>query len=137
MAVNSSFRSFVLDQLSRVTTGVRSRSMFGGVGIYARDVFFALIDGDTLYLKVDDTNRADFEARGLGPFRPFGEDGETMQYYALDESLLEDLDALRQWTDKAIAVALSKKTAKRKAASKSRPRASTKKTGKPRPKKRT
>ena len=113
--------------------------MFGGVGIYARDVFFALIDtdGDTLYLKTDDTNRADFEARGLGPFRPFGEGGETMQYYALDESLLEDLDALRQWTDKAIAVALSKKTAKRKAVAKSRPRTSTKKTGKPQAKKRT
>jgi DNA transformation protein and related proteins len=87
MAVNDSFRSFVLDQLSRVTTGVRSRSMFGGVGIYARDVFFALIDGDTLYLKVDDTNCGDFGARGLAPFRPFGDDGEVMQYYALDESI--------------------------------------------------
>lgn len=116
MAVNPSFRSFVLDQLSRVTTGVRSRSMFGGVGIYARDVFFALIDGDTLYLKVDDTNRGDFEARGLGPFRPFGEGGEVMQYYALDESILEDLDELRRWCDKAIAVAFSKKAAKKKAA---------------------
>jgi DNA transformation protein len=109
MAVNSSFRSFVLDQLSRVVSGVRSRSMFGGVGIYGRDVFFALIAGDTLYLKVDDTNRADFEARGLGPFRPFGEDGEVMQYYALDESILEDLDELRRWCEKAIAVAASKK----------------------------
>ena len=73
MAVNESFRSFVLDQLSRVATGVRSRSMFGGVGIYSGDLFFALIDGDTLYLKVGDSNRGDFEARGLGPFRPFGD----------------------------------------------------------------
>ena len=87
--------------------------MFGGVGLYSGDTFFALIAGDTLYLKVDDSNRPDFEARGLGPFRPYGEDGEVMQYYALDESTLEDLDELRAWADKAIAVAKSKKAAKR------------------------
>jgi DNA transformation protein len=120
MAVNNSFRSFVLDQLSRVVTDVRSRSMFGGVGIYSGDVFFALIDGETLYLKVDDTNRGDFEARGLGPFRPFGETGEVMQYYAVDESILEELEELRRWCDKAIAVAVSKKAAKRKPAAKRR-----------------
>jgi len=87
--------------------------MFGGVGLYSGDTFFALIAGDTVYLKVDDSNRADFEARGLGPFRPYGEGGETMQYYALEESTLEDLDELRVWADKAIAVAKSKKGAKR------------------------
>jgi len=135
MAVTSSFRSFVLDQLSRVVRGVRSRSMFGGVGIYAGDVFFALIDGDTLYLKVGDTNRGDFEARGLGPFRPFGEGGEVMQYYALDESIFEDLDELRRWCEKAIAVAVSKKAGKRKAAAK-RGKASAKKAGTTRAKKR-
>jgi DNA transformation protein and related proteins len=87
--------------------------MFGGVGLYSGDTFFALIAGDTLYLKVDDSNRSDFEARGLGPFRPYGEDGEVMQYYALDESTLEDLDELREWTGKAIAVAKAKKAARR------------------------
>jgi TfoX/Sxy family transcriptional regulator of competence genes len=118
MAVNASFRSFVLDQLSRVVPGVRPRAMFGGVGVYSRDVFFALMAGDTLYLKVDDTNRGDFEARGLGPFRPFGEHGEVMSYYAVDESILEDLDELRQWCEKAIAVGLSKKTKPRQVTAK-------------------
>ena len=87
--------------------------MFGGVGLYSGDTFFALIAGDTLYLKVDDSNRPDFEARGLGPFRPYGEDGEVMQYYALDEGTLEDLDELRAWAGKAIAVAKAKKAARR------------------------
>jgi peptidoglycan-N-acetylglucosamine deacetylase len=36
--------------------------MFGGVGLCRRSRFFALIAGDTLYLKVDDTTRADYEA---------------------------------------------------------------------------
>lgn len=109
MPVNDSFRTFVLDQLGRVAPKIRARSMFGGVGIYSADVFFAVIDEDWLYLKVDDTNRADFEARGLKPFQPFGEGGEVMQYYQVSEELLDDPDELRGWVDKAIAVALAKR----------------------------
>lgn len=79
--------------------------MFGGMGIYSDNVFFALIAGDVLYLKVDDITRPDFEAIGMGPFRPFGETGEVMQYYEVSADILEDADALKAWTEKAIAVA--------------------------------
>ena len=109
MPVSPSFRTFVLDQLGRVVPRVRAKSMFGGVGIYADELFFALIADDTLYLKVDDTNRADFEARGMGPFRPYGEGGEVMQYYQVPDDALEDPDALRSWAEKAMAVAGRKK----------------------------
>jgi DNA transformation protein len=109
MPVNPSFRTFVLDQLSQIVPGIRARSMFGGVGIYAGDLFFALVDDDMLYFKVDDSNRSDFEARGMGPFRPYGEGGEIMQYYQVSEDLLEDVEALREWANKAIAVARRKK----------------------------
>lgn len=105
MAVSSSYREFVLDALGRVATGVRARNMFGGVGLYAGEFFFALIDNDTLYLKVDDGNRADFERRGMGPFRPFGEGGEVMQYYELPAELLEEPDELHRWVERAVAVA--------------------------------
>lgn len=111
MAVSPTFRTYVLDQLGRVATGIRSRGMFGGVGIYSGDVFFALIDDDTLYLKVDDGNRPDFEAAGMGPFRPFGEGGEVMQYYEVPAELLEGGEQLGTWVEKAIEVA---RRAKRK-----------------------
>jgi len=88
--------------------------MFGGVGIYAGDVFFALIADDTLYLKVDDFNRPAFEERGMGPFRPYGEEGETMGYYELPADVLEDAEALRPWAETAIAAARRKKTKGRK-----------------------
>jgi len=107
--VSSSFRTFVIDQLSRVIPRVRARSMFGGVGIYASDRFFALIADDTLYLKVDESNRPDFEARGMGPFRPYAGHGEVMQYYEVPGDLLDDPEALRPWAEKAIAVAGRKK----------------------------
>jgi DNA transformation protein len=110
MSVNGTFRTFVLDQLSRVMPAIRARSMFGGVGIYEGDLFFALIAEDTVYFKVDDSNRPDFEARGMGPFRPYGETGEVMQYYALADDVLDDVDALRLWADKAVAVARRART---------------------------
>jgi DNA transformation protein len=79
--------------------------MFGGVGIYADELFFALIADDGLYFKVDDSTRGDFEARGSGPFQPYGEDGETMGYYRVPEDLLEDPEELRAWAERAIEVA--------------------------------
>jgi len=110
MAVSSSFRTFVLEQLSRVIPRIRARSMFGGVGIYAGDLFFALIADDTLYFKVDDSNRPDFEAAGMGPFLPYGDERDKMQYYQVPADLLDDPDALRPWAEKSIAVAAKKKT---------------------------
>jgi DNA transformation protein len=105
MAVSPSFKTFVIEQLGRRVQGVRGRSMFGGVGIYAGELFFALIADDTLYFKVDDSNRPAFEDRGMDPFRPYGEGGEVMQYYRVPEELLEDPETLGEWADKAIAVA--------------------------------
>ena len=105
MPVSASFRTFVVDQLSRVLPAIRARPMFGGVGLYAGGVFFALIDDDTVYFKVDDSTRPDFVARGMPPFRPYGETAEVMQYYAVAEDLLDDTDALGPWAEKAVAVA--------------------------------
>lgn len=114
MSVTPSFRSYVLDQLGRVTPNVRARSMFGGVGIYGGDLFFAVIDEDTVYFKVDDQTRPDFEARGMGPFQPMGPDGGSMQYYRLPEDILEDPEPLSLWVQGALGVALRKRRPKRK-----------------------
>ena len=113
MPVSDSYREFVLDQLGRVLTAVRARRMFGGVGLYAGDRFFALIDDDVLYFKVDDGNRAAFEARSMGPFMSFGPGGEVMQYYEVPADVLEDSDLLREWADGAVAVAERARKGKR------------------------
>jgi DNA transformation protein len=115
MGVSPSFKTFVVDQLARGVQGIRARSMFGGVGIYAGELFFALIADDILYFKVDQSNRPDFEARGMGPFRPYGDDGEVMQYYQVPDDLLEDPEALGLWADKAIGVARRAKGQRRSA----------------------
>jgi DNA transformation protein and related proteins len=113
MAVSPGYQTFVLDQLRRVLPGVRAKRMFGGVGLYADELFFALLDDDALYLKVDDATRPDFERRGLRPFQPFGEGSAAMQYYQLPEDLLEDPEALRPWAEGAVDVARRAETKKR------------------------
>jgi DNA transformation protein len=87
---------------------------FGGVGLYCQGLFFALIDDDTLYLKVDDATRADFERLGSQPFRPYGDDSHTMQYYELPAAVLEDREAVRPWVDLALGAARRKVAGKRK-----------------------
>jgi DNA transformation protein len=122
MAVSPEYREFVLEQLGRVAP-VTARSMFGGVGIYQNGLFFALMDDDSLYFKVDDTNRPDFEAVGSGPFNPGGDPSMVMQYYLVPEELVEDPDRLRPWMDAAVNVALRARARKRPA-SKPKPKKS-------------
>lgn len=103
MPVSPEYRDWILEQL-RQTGTVTARSMFGGTGLYLDGLFFALIDDDVLYLKVDDTNRPDFTAAGSGPFRPYG-DERAMQYYEVPGDVLEDPAALAVWAGKAVDVA--------------------------------
>jgi DNA transformation protein len=111
MPVTPSYRAYVLEQLNRAVPPVRARAMFGGVGLYAADVFFALIADDALYVRTDDATRPAFESLGMPPFRPFDEHGPVMSYYQLPEEILENSDALRDWVDRAIA---SARTARRR-----------------------
>jgi DNA transformation protein len=79
--------------------------MFGGAGLYFEDLFFGIIADDVLYFKVDDSNRADYEAEGMGPFKPFPDKIEVMQYYEVPIDVLENKNTLREWAEKAVIVA--------------------------------
>lgn len=112
MAVTPSFQTFVLEQLARIAPAPRAKPMFRGVGIYAGERFFALIADDVLYLKADALTRDEFVAAGMAPFRPFGEDAQVMQYYAVSADLLEDTEALEPWVTRALAAADRKRRPK-------------------------
>ena len=97
------FEQFVLDQLSDLG-GVRSKKMFGGVGLYCDDVFFGIIARDDLYLKVDETTREDYEAAKSRPFKPYPDRTGTMQYYQVPLDVLESAPELTRWARKAVRV---------------------------------
>lgn len=105
--VTADFRDFALEQLRRATpVAVTHRAMFGGVGVYADGLFFALMAEDVLYFKVDDRTRGSFEARGMGPFLPYDDPARPMRgYWQLPGEVLEDPAELEPWVADAIAVA--------------------------------
>lgn len=97
MTVSASFRDYVQEQLTALGR-VSSRRMFGAVGLYCDGQFFGLIDDDVLYLKVDDRNRGEYEARGMQPFRPYRDRPErSMSYYQAPVEVLEDAAVLVRW----------------------------------------
>jgi DNA transformation protein and related proteins len=108
MPVTDSFVEFVLEQLDAVVGPIAPKRMFGGVGLYAGDLFFALLAGDVLYLKADDSTRGPLEAAGARPFRPYPDrpsGGGTMQYYSVPAAILEDRDELTAWAIRSVAIA--------------------------------
>jgi DNA transformation protein and related proteins len=107
MPVSSDYLNYVLEQLAGLG-GVAARRMFGGVGLYCEELFFGLIDNDTLYLRVNDDNRADYTARGMGQFRPYADRPEiSMTYYEIPAEILEDPAQLVVWAQRSVAAALA------------------------------
>lgn len=104
MSVSESFLTFVLEQLGSVRE-VAHRRMFGGVGLYAGESFFAVIDNDTLFFKVDDTTRPAFKKHRMPAFAPMPGKPPMEGYYQVPPSVLEDAGALGEWAKEAIGVA--------------------------------
>jgi DNA transformation protein and related proteins len=103
LRVSSGFRDFILGQLAGVPD-LKAKAMFGGIGLYSGDVFFGILAADVLYLKVGDTNRADFERAGATPFEPYAE-RKSMTYYNVPAPVLEHAGDLAQWAARSIQVA--------------------------------
>jgi DNA transformation protein and related proteins len=82
---------------------VRCRRMFGGRGIYAGDVMFALEAGGEIYLKTDDASRAAFEAAGSRPFA-YEKDGRAVatSYWRLPDGALDDPSEASRWARLAL-----------------------------------
>jgi DNA transformation protein len=116
MANRASYIEFLVEHLSSLGE-ITTRRLFGGNSLYCNGTVFALVARDTLYLKADDANRREFEARRLEPLHPFGDESKSMGYYQAPAELFEDADALRHWGEGAVAAGLrasQKKPGRRK-----------------------
>ena len=103
-SMTNGYTQFVLDQLAGLGQ-LRVRRMFGGAGIYCDETFFAIAYHETLYLKVDDINRALFLQAGCAAFKPFPNRSTTLQYYAVPAAVLEESHLLCDWARGALAAA--------------------------------
>jgi DNA transformation protein len=133
MPVQPQFLDYMLEQLARVDS-LRWRRMFGAVGLYSGDLFFGLIDDDTVYFKADPGTSAPYRARNMPRFMPLADSVDSDRgYFQVPADVLEDAEELLAWARPAISVALAAHAAK--LARKVKPKAKTRAAGKTSPRK--
>ena len=98
---DASFLAFVLDQLDGLS-GIESRPMFGGHGLYREGAFFAIVYGGRLYFRTSEATRPEYEAHGMKRFRP-SERQTLTSYYEVPASVLEDRTEVSRWALAALA----------------------------------
>jgi DNA transformation protein and related proteins len=105
VAVDKDYLAWVLEQLSGAG-GISIRRMFGAIGLYRGDVFFAIISDGSLYFKVGDSNRAEYDSRHMPRFRPYRDRPElSMTYYEVPADVIEDPEECVAWALRSVAAA--------------------------------
>lgn len=113
MAVNDSYRDFVLEQLEHFGP-ITAKKMFGGIGLFFDGLMFGLIAKDVMYLKTDDSNRAEYEKASMVPFKPFEDKPMLMPYYEVPGDILENKVELVRWARTAWEIARNKPPVKKR-----------------------
>lgn len=108
MAVNQEYLLFIQDQLSMIEA-IETKKMFGGIGFFKEGLMFGMIAKDTFRLKVDQSNQADFEARGSGPLVSSTSKKRSMPYWEVPEEVINDRSELARWATKSFQIALQNK----------------------------
>ena len=82
---------------------ISHRKMFGGAGIYAEGVMFALVLADEIMIKATGPFAEDLEARGSTPF-VYEAKGKSskMSYWRLPESAFDDPDEALTLAQRAV-----------------------------------
>ena len=102
MAANAEFVRYIEELLAPLGFLGACR-FFGGHAISCRGQQFAWIIGSTLYLRVSDATRAEFEAHGAHPFKYMTKKCEVTvrKFYTAPEFLLDDPEQLLLWSRRA------------------------------------
>lgn len=82
------------------------RRMFGGAGLFAEGIMFALVADGDLYFKADEETIPAFRAEGMSAFT-YGAKGRriALSYWRLPDRLLDEPDELAQWARAALRAA--------------------------------
>ena len=107
MKASPEYLDFVMEKLSPIGD-IKSRAMFGGYGIFCEGLMFALISEDTLYFKVNESNR-DMYKRAQSTQFPHG-----ISYWEVPSDVFEEDTMLHEWANISIEIAQEADKKKRK-----------------------
>ncbi len=89
---------------------IKSRSMFGGFGLFADETMFALVVNNQLHIRADQQTSSDFETQGLKPYvykkRGFP---VVTKYYAISDDLWDSTDRLIEVAKQSLETAKQEK----------------------------
>jgi DNA transformation protein len=106
MVATDSFAEFLREQLAPLGR-VTMRPMFGTSGVFCDGVMLGVITDNTLYVRVDDENRAAFKESESFPPLSYKKKGTTidLSFWRVPERLFDDPDELVAWARIALAAA--------------------------------
>jgi DNA transformation protein len=106
MSASREFVSHVRELLSSIGE-LSDGKFFGGHALKHQGKQFAMIMGNTLYLRVNDETRPEYLLKGSKPFSYLTKARrvDVRTYFSVPDELLESKDALLTWSRKAIQAA--------------------------------
>ena len=107
MVLNEEFKDFVLDQLQGIGE-FETKRMFGGLALLHQGSAFAKIKHEKVWLKVDNTNRGDFEKHEMQQYTYGKDNSRKLNFYETPIEIIENRDKLKDWVKKSIEVAMKK-----------------------------
>jgi DNA transformation protein len=119
---------------------VAVKRMFGGAGILAEGLMFAILFDGVIYLRIDADSIADFEREGSTPFvyphakSPDRVGRPSQRFWRLPERLYDDPEELVVWAARSLAIAQRPKAAPRARARSKSPKPKSPKPKPPKPK---
>ena len=106
MVASDSFAEFLREHLAPLGH-VTLRRMFGKSGVFCDGVMFAMVTENTLYVRVDEYNRATFKEAESFPPLNYAKKGSTIDlaFWRVPERLFDEPDELVVWARAALAAA--------------------------------
>ena len=106
MVASDGFAEFLREQLSPLGR-LTMRRMFGKTGVFCDGLMFGMITDDTLYVRVDDHNKAVFKEAEAAPPLNYEKKGRTidLSFWRVPERLLDEPDELVLWARAALGAA--------------------------------
>jgi DNA transformation protein len=106
MVASDPFAEFLCEQLAPLGR-ITLRRMFGKAGVFCDGVMLGMVTDNTLYVRVDDGNRAIFKEAEACPPLNYAKKGEMIDlaFWRVPDRLMDEPDALVDWGRAALAAA--------------------------------
>ena len=106
MVASETYAEFLREQLAPLGR-VTLRGMFGKTGVFCDGMMLGMVRDNTLYLRVDDQNRATFKEAASFPPLSYEKKGGTidLSFWRAPERLFDEPDELVTWARAALAAA--------------------------------